>query len=272
MNKFLILFLTPLVAILLIILKIPALESRIEDINPNAPFYISIFLICATVVNYYVYIYSPYKRFERLAINKWNTLDEQIKRISETYSNYGELSFNLMIEKVTLCYAIEPEDVKETINKMSSTKKKIWTAIYKTTFLPFDKKFRLIGKVFNIIYQAGNTPVDQRFKITRNQGVCGEVFKSGSRTRGVSLKDADIIKSFNFNPEQIELTKDLVIVVSTPIRIVSKQINKQKFKVIGVLNVESKSPASEQLITDKDIRWVFFRNIEDIANLYRSLI
>ena len=70
----------------------------------------------------------------------------------------------------------------------------------------------------------------------------------------------------------MKLTSDLVMIASCAISKKVNEVNKQKLKIVSVLTFESRTLGSEQLIADREKRLVFFRSIEGIANLYKSLI
>lgn len=249
MNKFLVIILTPLIAVLLIALKVPEFEELIKKIDSKAPLYISVFLVLGTVFNYYVYIYAPYKHYERLAKNKWNVLDEQVQKIIKASSEKYDLTANIMVPKRRFFYWIEPKNAD--ISK---------------------RRFKITGKVFDVIYQAGNLPIDKRLKFTTKQGICGVVYRSGSKTVGVDFTNINGQNDFNFNAEQIELTKGLVMLACCAITVKTNEINRQNSKTIGVVSFESKTKGSEIFVSERESWNAFNKTVEGIATLYSGLI
>jgi hypothetical protein len=252
--KFIVYVLSPLIALLLIIVKIPDFEKWIKEQNEYMPYIISGILVIGTLFNYYLTVFSPYKILEKLGKKKWQILAERMAMLNADYGGKYSFNCNIMIPKTRCCYRLEPST--KDGNKL---------------------KFTMVGKIFKVIWASDGSGVHPKLKITVNQGACGDAYTNGAATTPQNIKGAiltpDRLKEyeFKFNEQQKKLTKDLIIVVSCPLIIKEKGMKDETLKRIGVLNIESKVPASEILLTDTEQQKEFYVKIAALSNLYLNL-
>ncbi|OKS88187.1 hypothetical protein [Mucilaginibacter polytrichastri] len=251
MKRFLIVFLTPLVTSVAILIRFDFVQSVLKSyFGTNSGDIIGSILLLLSLYIYYFNIYIPFVTYERIAKSRWTALQQTIEGFILGYSGIMELNVNIMIPERKYFKRIEP---------VINNKKK--------------KKFSRRVEVFKIIWQDEKSSIDQRFKLTINQGLCGEVYKAGKRTEGAALISSELGKyKFNFTEDQESLTKDLVILASCPIKIFEQTQDGLSKKVIAVLNVESKTLGSEEWILDRGKRNTFFKSIDDLEKLIRNLI
>jgi hypothetical protein len=252
--KFLVYVLSPLIALLLVLVRIPDFDDWLKKINPKAPLAVSIILVIGTLFSYYLTVFSPYKLLEKVAKKKWPILAERVAMLNADYNGQYDLSFNIMIPRRGFCYLIEP-------SKNDSAK----------------PKFSISGMVFKVIWKSENASMHPGLRLTVNQGVCGDAYRSASATNPQNVQGAALIPSempkykFNFTERQKELTADLMMVASCPLIINEKGMKNEKTRTIGVLNVECRTLGSEDLILDHVKRKEFYVKIAKLSNLYLNL-
>ncbi len=249
--KFIIYILTPILTILLLVIKIEFFEKLIIAIDPDAPLYLTIALVLGSLYVYYINFASPYKKLQTISEKRWDALKKITDSLFKEYKQYG-LSFNIMIPRRKYFRLMEP--------KTPGSK---------------ERKFQFGVEVFEVIWTYGNSGVHKDFKLTVNQGLCGSAYKSGVKTslayiHGIALNSAQL-GNYNLTSDQIEKTKKLIIVVSCPISIEQKSAKDLKDKVVGILNVESNNEASESLVTDVIKQAEFYEKIVYLADIYSRL-
>lgn len=196
--------------------------------NNRGVWFVVAALVIGTMINHLITVYSPYKKYERWAKNRWFFLERESKVLVDKYKTQGiDLRFNIMTPKISLLNWIEPFKIKGREFR----------------------KPRLFSKVFAVIWSSGNYGVNKQLRITTNQGVCGRAFNSADLVYGTHFLD-NHKPTFKFNKEQMELTGRLVIVASFRIMEEANTPESKSNKVIGVLNAESDTRGSEILITD----------------------
>jgi hypothetical protein len=252
--KFLVYVLSPLIVLLLVLVRIPDFDDWLKKINPKAPLAVSVVLVVGTLFNYYLTVFSPYKLLEKMAKKKWPILAERVAMLIADYNGQYDFGFNIMIPCRGFFYQIEP-------SKKDPTK----------------ARFSLSGVVFKVIWKSENASMHPDLRFTINQGVCGDAYRSASATNPQNVKGAALIPSempkykFNFTERQKELTADLMMVASCPLIINEKGMKDEKTKTIGVLNVECRTPGSEDLILDSGKRKELYVKIAKLSNLYVNL-
>lgn len=249
MKKFAALYLTPLIAIALVLIKIPGVECFVKGLNGNGVLYVSFVLVIGTIFNHYITVFSPFKKYEKLAKNRWFMLEREGKIVVDKYKAQNmDLRINVMSTKKTFITHIEP---------------------FKNN--PEKRKITFFRKVFYVVWSYGNYTVNKELKITTNQGVSGKAYRSADLVRGAEfVSGADY--NFNFSAKQSELTKDLKIVASFRIFEDGNTPEKKSDKVVGVLNFESETPGSEQLIIDLQKQKDFYDDIAALSNVCSKLL
>lgn len=249
-KKSLTLYLVPLVSVVVIILQVDGVKDYLKTYDQNTTEYITGFLIAAALLNHFVTSFSPLKRYENLAKNKWAAVEVTAHSLVTKYkAEYGvDLNINIMIPKHKFLYRIEPK------RKGSTERKFIW-----------------IGKVFKPIWTYKNFDISKKLIITLNQGVCGKAYEKGNSVVGVEFEDNQD-SDFNFNEEQKQLTRHLTIVASLAITQTEITEDGKKIKKIGVLNFESETIGAKKLILQHDLKKALEENIFWLAEICSNLM
>ncbi len=109
MRRFLTLYFSPLVVIILAVLKIPPIEQAIKAHNDYGVWIVVGILVVGTITNHLITVYSPYKKYERWAKNRWFFLEKESKVLIDKYKAQGiDIRFNIMIPRTSLLNRIEP--------------------------------------------------------------------------------------------------------------------------------------------------------------------
>lgn len=250
MRRFLTLYFSPVVVIVLVLIKVPSIEKFIKDTSTHGVWIVAGILVLGTILNHAITVYSPYKKYERWAKNRWYFLEKESKVFVDKYKKQGiNIRLNIMIPKFCFFNLIEP-------------------------FIIGGKEFRkpkLFTKIFEVIWSNGNFGVNQLLKFTVNQGVCGKAFKAADLVKGTHFLSANM-PTFNLNKNQMKLTEHLKIVASFRIIEETNTPEKKSNKVIGVLNVESDTEGSEMLITDLDKQKEFYEDIAVFSVICNKLV
>lgn len=225
MKKFLLLWTTPIVTCFLVILKVKPVEDYLKKFNQNAPLIIGLALVILTLLNHYLNVFSPFKRYEKWAKNKWYILNQEGEKLVKKYKQQGvEVRMNIMIPTTKFFYFLEPEKRNKS-----------------------QKKFTFVGKVFKDIWSYGDYRVNKLLKLTTNQGISGRAFTRAEGVLTIEFVTNNSI-SFNLNTEQEVLTKDIIFIASCPITLVEDGSEEQTGKVVGVLNLESYTKGAERIV------------------------
>jgi hypothetical protein len=246
--RFFTLYITPLIAVIILLLRIPAVESLLKEKDQDGPAYIAGLLVFCTILNHLITVFSPFKKYERIARNKWAILDFIAERFVAKYQAMNfNIRLNIMIAEPAYFHFIEP--------KKKNNRK---------------RRFTFAGKVFKVIWCYGNQKADKKLLITTNQGVCGKAYTHGKGVVGAATPWN--LDNFNFNTEQINLTQHLIIVASCPIFGSENYLNRQNDKIIAVLNVESDSVGSEVLIHDPQRYDTFAVDIVTLTRIFNKVL
>jgi hypothetical protein len=253
MKRISIYFVTPLMAISLVVLKTFESNKWVKENIPDASNYIVFLLVVATVYNYIANFYAPEKQLSKFKKRRWGYLNKAAKSIFGEYSNLG-LSINIMVPKTQYLRKIEPK-------KPGSE----------------DLKVTMKVKVFSVIWENGRDGVSDQFKLTENQGLCGKVFKKKTITSvpniefiSTSFPPGDI-NDFNLSKAQLDATSGIVTLISCPLVIQEEGEGGVKRSTVGVLNVESRDAKADKFMTDTGKRQKLFTKIVDFAELYNAL-
>ncbi|WP_146217474.1 hypothetical protein [Chitinophaga sp. S165] len=182
-------------------------------------------------------------------------------KINEDYDGKFDLNFNIMLAETRFCYYIEPVKENSAFSWLSRN----------------GRKFSLYGKILKVIWDHGSYCKPPNFRMTINQGLSGLAFREGNETSwgnikgGFSLQETTEADSTGLNDEQKKVTKDIVIAASCPLVLTDKDVNGIKKRVIGVLNVESKSIASEELLLDASKKHTFYEEVVSLSRIYLNL-
>ena len=230
MKKFLLLYTTPLVAAILVVIKIQPVEEYIKNINEHAPLIIGILLVVLILWNHFLNVFSPFKKYEKWAKNKWFILNKEAEKLHREYKKGGvEINMNIMVPVFKMMYRIEPSAKDKSKTKIS-----------------------FADKVFKDVWSYPNQ-VNKLFKITVNQGICGKTYR-----QAVGILTIDFVtnnaSNFNLTKKQEELTKDLIFIASCPITALEEGSEEQVKKIIGIVNIESSTKGAEKVLQNPALK------------------
>jgi hypothetical protein len=243
MKKFLIHGIPLMVTVGLIIVRIPPVAKKLDDVILGTIVY-GILVIC-TLINYKLTTIAPYKKLEKLKEKSWPKLDPPGDKFLEHYAEY-KLSMNIMVAETQLFYAIEP------------------------SLIPNLLRLRLWGKVFDVVWQRGPNRVPPGFRLTVNQGNCGACYK-GTHKFSSTVLTPETIKNFKLSKKQQKKVDDLTIVVSYRIEIDVPKGNKRKPVTLGILNVESREEAAKILISDTEKQQELYTHMQNFGTVCAEL-
>ena len=230
MKKFLLLWVAPLVTAILVILKVKPVEDYLKGVDSNAPLIIGAALVILTLINHYLNVFSPFKKYEKWARNKWFILNKEAEKLVKYYKQMGvDININIMVPSRKWFYRIEP--------KKSDKSKRI---------------FSITGIVFKDIWSYPNQ-VNKLLCLTLNQGICGRTYRQGSDILTIEFVN-HTAHSFNLNSKQEELTKNIVFIASRPITILEDGSEQQEKRILGVLNLESSTKGAEKVLLEKNLK------------------
>ena len=182
-------------------------------------------------------------------------------KLNDDYDKKFDFNFNIMLVKDSFWYFIEPSSANKWISWLS------WNR----------RQFSLFGKVLKVVWDHGSSGIPPKFQMTINQGVCGKAFREGRETNKHNIKGAVLLPElltghdFNLNSKQKRDTDGLILIASCPLVINDKEIDGLRKKVVGVLNIESKSMAAAELLAEEGTRDKFYEKIANLANIYLNL-
>lgn len=253
MNKILNFLLTPLIAILLIIIKIPgkAPNTLLVDRLNHAPLIIYSLLIIGTIYNYFITVVSPYRALQKKKKKEWSDINEAAHELIQKYKDY-ELSFNIMVpQRKFFCYVEpDPKDFKKR----------------RLTFFP---------KVFKVIWSYGDAHVHTKLVFTTKQGVIGEAYRdeayAGYDLNELRKNGVKLCEKFNLNAEQKRLTEKIAMVTSCPILKTIQGADIQTTKVLGVVTVECTNPDGGIIVSNLTKRVAFYERLRELGKTYSYL-
>lgn len=249
MKKFIVLVLTPLISISVIVLKIPKIDNYLEQtIGADGSLWIGIALVATSLFVYYLNIGVPFLINEKLAKNRWQAIKKTVDNFITTYKDHMDLNVNILKPKTKYLVLLEPTKNDKTKAKLS---------------------FR--RKVFKLVWQDENSSYDPSFRFTTNQGLCGNVFSEGGKTKSVIFGSNHTYK-FYFTEKQEKSTEDLTTLASCPIKSFNYEGHGQDKKVLGVINVESKSPEAAIYLSNEENRARFHKSVDRLEEFVRHLV
>lgn len=210
-------------------------------------YYLVIFIFVSFIFVIYqlLYLRRPIKRFQKVEIFTIERLNEFCDELSNIYSQ--QLGINLRINVMRL-------------------KRQV---IFLHKKFPFIKLFR---KVLIIEYPLKNMDhdTDKNVIFSINQGVCGKAVQEGTVYADLSKVHPS---AYNLDKNQIEMTKDLKFIMSTPVFEYDLETRRIGKKIIGVVNFDTKSHIIVQLLQQakNDVIEDFTRRIRETSLLFSKL-
>lgn len=194
--------------------------------------------IIGAVCNAYYSIISPSRKLYKIKEKRLIALTESASRVANEYKEYMTVEFNIMKAKRSIINRLEP--------KNGYTEK---------------IKISLFPKVFHFVWPT--IKGKKRLKMTINQGCCGRAFRHGEGY-SYNLEERKDHPDFNFNINQLILTKDLTMVASYP---VYRKVEDETV-LIGVANVESRTKGAGIFADDQRLKQDLYRALKTISDNY----
>lgn len=252
MKKFLFYGLTLFIALGVILVSIPEFICEIKKIDKNAHYYAYAILLIGTIYNYFITIVAPLEQLNKKKRKQWKDIEAAAEQIRSAYVTVADLHFNIMIPKRKFLCKINP-------SKSDHSK----------------TEFSFFPKVFKVIWSYGHH-VNSKLKFTVEQGSCGQAYNDedccGFDLEAL-LKNAPkgsnpIFQKFNLSQKQIDLTSSVTMVASCPIVLKKNGTDSQHVKIIGVLNVESRTTNAGKLIENETTRRILYESLNKLAETY----
>jgi hypothetical protein len=247
MRRTLLLYVTPILGVIIILVKLPEVDEWIRENYTNAPFLIAVILGGATLLIHVINVISPFKKYEKLEKNKWILID------SITSDFLGNKLFpgnnvvaNVMTPKRVLYCKLEPCECKSIKEKIIC----FWKALFVKRLKP--------------IWLSTNHTLDKRFKITTNQGVSGRAFSLG---KAAIVDIPNSINDLNLNAKQKEAISGNGFVISYPIFALDEKYNRLGTKIIGVVTLSCSDLGAEELIKTPENRNLLTEKIVDFSKI-----
>lgn len=263
----------PAVTIAVNVPKLFPFTDDYKKAHPFIPWLVDVFVLVGTLTIYINNILIPYKKYEKSVGKKYKLLDELVKELNAEYPLF-KFTCNVMFLKHRYWLFIEPRKDKAPNHSIK------WLArIFKKRRANSNslgkRRFMWSGNVLEIVYGEAVHP---KFKLTENQGICGEAIREAKNTSiesilGQALTEGSADNDFNFNEEQKRMTKGLCTVISCPLIIREREGDQQKVTRLGVLNLESKEEASKAIFLkdNEGAKIEIFTKIERIGKTFINL-
>lgn len=243
-------FIIPLCSVLLIALQTPEIIDKVKGIHPYAPMILVFALLTLTVSSTYWANIAAQKILDDAREKRWDVINDLAEKSLAAFSQIQlanneplKLSLNIMVPKRKLFASLEP-DTKD----------------------PKKRKWSLFPKVLEIVYRAGEGSAHSNLKFTTNQGICGEAYRDEHFIAYDLSVNTNI--DFKMNEDQKHVTKRCVVIASFPILWKNNTPDRQDYKILGVLNVESEQDGSGILLSDKSHLTKFYTQFSFVAALY----
>ena len=186
------------------------------------------FLTAAFVVNQWVFVARPIRRFQRWDALKAGHLAREIAPMIEGYR--------------------DDESVTIRVNVMLPSRQPL-----RKRLVPF------------YVSETMKHHGDSDFKPLVSQGVCGLAYRDReARWADLTVENPE---SFGLSPSQVETTREVQFVLSFPIRAVDPDTLQLTSTVLGVVNVDSREPGSERLVQDDEAREILIGKAQDLSEL-----
>ena len=242
MRKFLTFVVTPILATILALIKIPDIEKWLKDQDTHAVLYIGIGVAAATVFNHFITVISPFKKYEKIEKNKWSMLGLVTSSFQDDYFKKNKLSGNVMIIKRCL------------LNKRQPNKKN-----------PSKVCYNIFQRIFKVIWTYDGKPIDKRLAFTIKQGSSGLAYSYGKPVL-IDLK-SDGMDELNLSESQKKAASNLEFIISCPIFALDERYNTFSSNIIGILNISTSHPNSRHLIEKPEDRITLTNTVMDFSKI-----
>lgn len=228
MKKFFTIYFSLFLIIIITFLSIDPIKDYVKSINPKATWIIGGLSVIGVLINHWFTVYIPFHKYEKWGKSRYYVFEKESQEIIKKYAALGiTVRLNIMVARFCLVHFIHPIKIK-------------------------GKEFRkpcFFGKVFFVLWSNGEFGVNKKLKISTKQGVCGKAYETANAFIGAEFVHNP--QTYNLNKKQLEMTNHLKMVASFRIRDEDDSPNKKSDNAIGVLNLESDTSSSENLIIDQ---------------------
>lgn len=245
MKKFLTLFAMPFLAVILVAIKVPEIDTYLKNQNEHAGLYIGILIGACTVLTHIITVISPFKKYERIEKNKWAMMGLITSNFSDNYFKKNKLSANVMVTK--RCFFNKREPKSNGGNK-----------------------FNFFQKMFKIVWTYDNKPVDKRLALTVKQGATGMALAYGRPVLIDIKKDGH--GELNLNEEQKKAIPNMEFIISCPIFALDERYNTFSSTIIGMVNVSCSVSSGRNLIEKQEDRITLTDKVMDFSKICSLII
>jgi hypothetical protein len=247
MRRFFTLYVPPIIGAILILIKIPEVDSWLKSISDHSAFIIGSILIGTTIITHIITVISPFNRYEKLEKNKWVLIDNVTPQyLGQKLFPGNNIVGNIMVPKKVFYTNLEPCIYKSFSERIKCLKNR------------FGKK------VLKPVWLSNNHTLNKKFKITTNQGVSGKAFTDGI----VAMVDIPkSINELNLNEIQKRIISGNGFVISYPIFEFDEKYSRLGTKIIGVVTLSCNKNGSEELINDAGNREILTEKIVEFSKI-----
>lgn len=250
MRKFATLYITPILGVIIILIKIPEVDKWIRANYEDAPFIIVALLAGATILTHLITVISPVKKYEKLEANRWVLTDRIVPQIIGNGTFHGfPVIVNLMMPKRVFYANLEPAHGRNKI-------KCFFGSFFKKMLIP--------------VYLSKGSTLNKDFKITVNQGVSGRVFKKGTPLIVQDISKA--INDFNLTQKQISTISGQGFIAAYPVFKYDEKYKRLSNKIIGVVTFSCSKLGSEKLMEIEENRNLLTEKMDEFANVCSLII
>jgi hypothetical protein len=213
MRRFFTLYVPPIIAAILVVIKIPGFDKWLKEQSEYSAFILGAILVGATVLTHFITVISPFKKYEKLEKNKWILVDNiTSKFLGQHLFNGFNIVGNIMVPRKVFYTKLEPCICNTAIEKIKCF------------------RGRFGKKILKPIWLSNNHTLSKKFKITTGQGVSGKAFSDGIAAI------VDITKSINdlnLNEKQKKVISGNGFVISYPIFAFDEKYSRLGTEIIG---------------------------------------
>jgi hypothetical protein len=249
MRKILTLYVAPILGVMIILVKLPEIDTWIRNNYRGAPFIIAVILGGATILIHIITVISPFKKFERLEKNKWVLIDNITSRfLGEQLFPGKTIVANVMTPKrVFFCTLVPPNPSKSGLFEK----------------LNYYRKCFFVNRLMPI-WLSPNHTLDKRFKITTKQGASGLAYSRGTP---ILVDITTGINDLNLSDKQKRVISGNGFVLSYPIFALDEKYGRLGNKIIGVVTLSCSNLGAEEIIKEPENKEILTTTIIDFSKI-----
>ena len=192
-------------------------------------------------------------------LNQWITTTRPYRRFKR-FEETKERTLRLYIEPLMSEYK-DAEDIHLRVNVMLPSLALWWGW----------KSWPCIGAGLRVAFASRSMQhhSDADLQLRQGCGLAGKAYIE-QEARYVDLTKSDA-KRFSLTDEEVKRTEELKFVVSFPIRALDSATNELTARVVGVLNIDSRSEGAERLVQRETSRNALIRRAQKLSELCSHL-